>query len=142
MTSASLAAGVFVVLAFQAAPQTPVKFTTIDRGQQSNIEEARQAVARTAAEWTALWKAHAGDRPRPAIDLTKSMVVAVFLGTRPTGGFEVEITGIEKEGSDLVVTWREHRPARGAMLSQILTMPFHLVSTEKHAGPVRFKKYL
>jgi len=142
MTSASLACGVFVALAFLAATQTPVKFTTVDRGQQSNIEEARQAVARTSAEWTALWKQHAGDRPRPAVDLAKSMIVAVFLGSRPTGGFEVEITGIEKEGADLVVTWREHRPAKGAMLTQILTMPFHLVATEKHSGPVKFKKFL
>ena len=125
---------------YLAAIAAPMKFTTIDRGQQSNVDDLRQVTIRSAAEWTALWKQHAGERPRPAVNFTTSMVVGVFLGSRPSGGFDVEITGIEKEGTDLVVTWRERPPDRGAILSQVLTMPCHLVSTEKHAGPVKFKK--
>jgi hypothetical protein len=132
--------GVLVLLCCIATIGVPVKFTTIDRGQQSNIDEPRQVIVRTAAEWTALWKQHAGDHPRPTVDFSTSTVVGVFLGSRPTGGYDVEVTGIEKDGSDLIVTWREQRPDRGAMLSQVLTMPFHLVSTDKHTGQVKFKK--
>ena len=33
-------------------------------GRQSEIDEARQVVVRTAAEWNALWKQHAPQRPR------------------------------------------------------------------------------
>ena len=140
MKSLHGAPGVLILLCGLAAIGVPVKFTTIDRGQQSNIDDAREVTVRTAAEWTALWKLHAGERPRPAVDFSKSTVMGVFLGSRPTGGYDVEITGIEKEGSDLIVTWREQRPERGAMLSQVLTMPFHLVSIPKHTGPVKFKK--
>jgi hypothetical protein len=119
---------------------TPVKFTTIDRGQQSNIDEPRQAVVRTAAEWTAIWKQHAGERAQPKVDFNAATVIGVFLGSRPTGGFELEITAIDVEGPDAVVTWREVRPERGAILSQVLTMPYHIVSIPKIAGKVTFKK--
>src|SRR5262249_29451224 len=71
----------FSILA--VAPVT-IPFKTIDRGQQSNIDEAREVVIRTAADWTKLWRQHAGDRPSPDVDLTKSIVIGVFLGSRPT----------------------------------------------------------
>src|SRR5262245_15908184 len=63
----------------------------LDRGTHSNIDAARQVVVRDAAGWGALWKQHAGDRPMPAVDFAREAVAAVFLGTRPTGGFGVEL---------------------------------------------------
>jgi protease stability complex PrcB-like protein len=131
--------GLFLALCCAAA-FAPVKFTTLERGQQSNIDEPREAVVRSAAEWTQVWREHAGDRPKPAVDFASSIVIGVFLGTRPTGGYGVEITGVEKDGTDLIVTYREEKPARDAMLSQALTMPSHIVQIERHTGPVKFRK--
>ena len=39
---------------------------TVDKGEQSNIDEAKQVVVRTEAEWTKLWQQHSPDRKRPA----------------------------------------------------------------------------
>ncbi len=69
------------------APSAPVEMSTIATDQMSGINAARQAVARTAAEFDALWRQHAPGRPAPAVDFAKSMVVAVFLGTRPSSGY-------------------------------------------------------
>jgi hypothetical protein len=136
MTLSSAAAA---SLACWIAAQAPaMTFTTIARGESSRIEESREAVARTAAEWSALWKAHGG-KP-PAVDFSRAMVVAVFLGSRPTAGHAVEITRIEKRDADLVVTYRERRPAADEMAAQMLTAPFHVVRTETHAGRVRFER--
>ena len=55
----------------------------------SGIDTPQQTVARTAAEFEALWKKHAPGQTVPTVDFTKQMVLAVFLGTRPTGGFSV-----------------------------------------------------
>lgn len=132
--------GMSILLCCAPAAFTPVTFTTLDSGQQSNIDEPREVVVRTAAEWTKLWRQHAGDRERPSVDFSKSTVIAVFLGSRPTGGYAVKVTAIEKEGSDVILTYGEEKPARDAMLSQALTMPYHIVQTERHAGPVTFKK--
>jgi hypothetical protein len=132
-----LAAFLICSTSVQPAPMT---FTTLGRGDQSRIEEPRQAVARTAAEWAALWKAHGGDGKPPAVDLTRSIVIGVFLGTRPTAGYTVEIVRIETRDTDLVVTYREQGPAPGDMVAQMLTAPFHIVRTGSHAGPVRFQR--
>jgi PrcB C-terminal len=113
---------------------------TIDRGANSNVDEARQAVARTDAEWSALWKAHDANRPMPKVDLSKEMIVAVFLGSRPTAGYAVEIVGAEVKNGALVVRYRETRPAPGTITAQILTSPYHIAAVRKHDGDVRFEK--
>ena len=66
--------------------------------------------ARTAAEWTALWKQLGSSWPRPAVDFTRSMVLGIFLGSRPTAGYTVKIDTIERQGDELVVTYRERAP--------------------------------
>jgi hypothetical protein len=85
-------------------------FTTISQSEQSAVEEARQVVVRTPEEWKVLWKEHAPNQPMPAVDFTKSMVIGVFLGSRNTAGYRVTITGIERDGANIVVTPREERP--------------------------------
>jgi hypothetical protein len=117
---------------------TPVPFTTLARGTDSQIEEPRQAIARTADEWSKLWSEHGGGAARPAVDFKASMVIAVFAGTRPSAGHGIEITGIEEEKGERVVTWRETRPPPDQMAAQMLTTPFHIVRTARHAGTVRF----
>ena len=65
------------------------------------MDEARQATVRSAAEWETLWRQHAGERARPPVDFAKEMVVAVFLGSRPTAGFSIEIVGTREDGPAL-----------------------------------------
>jgi hypothetical protein len=117
-----------------------VRFTTIASGDQSGIEDARDVVARTSAEWTQVWKEHAPEREMPAVDFTQSMVVGVFLGSRPTAGYAVEIISIERDGSDLVVLYRERAPGPGMITAQVITMPHHLVKLDRVAGAVRFRR--
>jgi hypothetical protein len=121
------------------AAQPAMPFTTIAQGHQSQMEESREAVARTPAEWAALWKGHRTGKP-PDVDFTRSMVIAVFLGTRPTAGFAVEITGIEKKGAEVIVTYRERSPGADELVAQVMTAPFHIVKTDQHAGSVRFER--
>ena len=118
----------------------PVPFTTITQNDQSGVEEARQVVARTPAEWNALWKEHAPGQPMPAVDFTKSMVIGVFLGSRPTGGYRVTISGIESESASVTVTYREERPGARDILAQMITFPHHLVRVERVAGEVKFAR--
>ena len=121
-----------------AAPTT-MPFSTIARGDRSQIEEPRQVVVRGAAQWSALWKEHGGAGSPPAVDFSGSMVVAVFLGTRPTAGYSVEIARIDRQGDGLVVTYREHRPPPDAMVAQVLTAPFDIVRTVRSDDPVTFE---
>jgi len=121
-------------------PAQSVPFKKLVRGQQSFIEAAREVVVRTADEWTALWKQHAPDQRPPVVDFTRSMVVGIFVGSRPTGGHSVEITRVDREGSDLVVTYRERQPGNSDIVTQVITMPFELVTIDRFDGHVRFTR--
>jgi hypothetical protein len=119
---------------------SPVTFTTISQSDQSTIEDKREVTVRTAAEWKKLWQEHLPGQPVPSVDFSKSMVVGVFAGSRATGGYQVAITTIERDGASLVVTWRESQPGRRDIVTQMLTFPHHLVRLERVDGTVKFQK--
>jgi len=133
-------AALAVAALLQAGAMAPQPMTSIARGAQSAVETPRQLVVRSEAEWKTLWQEHAPDRPAPAVDFTRDMVIGVFLGTRTTGGYGVEITGTRQDRGSLIVEYRETRPGRGAITAQVITTPFHLVAIPRFAGDVRFEK--
>jgi len=141
LVSAVAMAAVFVLAqAGQGAPAPTATMRTIEKGVESNIDSERQATARTAAEWAALWKAHAFDRPLPAVDFSREMVIGAFMGSRPTAGFDMEIVAATDRNGTLVVTYRETTPQAGAMTAQVLVAPYHIVAVPKHVGRVTFEK--
>lgn len=123
-----------LLVAGQAA-QAPV---TIVRGADSAMESAAEAVARSDGEWASLWAAHAGSQARPAVNFSSRLVVAVFLGTQPTGGFGVRITGARLDRDALSVEYEVRRPGEDAIVPQVITSPFHIVTLPRHDGAIRF----
>lgn len=138
MTPIKAAAAVCILPLVGAAVAAQVRFTTVARGDMSGQQIARHVTVRTGTEWKALWKDHALTGTPPVVDFTRNMVVGIFLGTKPSVGYDVEIVGIQSEGADLVVEYVQRQPGRGTMAAQILIEPYHLVSVAKHPGPVRF----
>ena len=80
------------------------------------------------------------NRPEPAVDFSREMVVGIFLGSRPTAGNGVEIVGTRVDQAALVVQYRESRPGRGSVSAQVVTSPYHLVAIPARPGTVRFEK--
>lgn len=114
---------------------------TVAKGDQSNIDEAKQVLVRTEAEWTKLWRQHDPDHPRPAVDFSKEMVVGVFMGSRPNAGFTTTITSATAANGALNVRYNETTPRPGAITAQILTFPYHLVAIPKaDVKDVNFEK--
>jgi len=119
--------------------ETPLSIATVVRGHRSGIREPLQTVIRKQDEWNAFWKRHSSTNPNPPptpiIDFNREMVVGVFLGEKSTGGYEVEIVRAERRDSALYFYYREESPAPGAMVTQALTQPFHLVRVAKYDNP-------
>lgn len=130
-------AALIVALAIQMA--APAPFQPVARDMMSQIDMPRQAVVRTPEEWTALWRQHGGGDV-PKVDFSARTVVAVFLGTRTSGGFSVEFVGTKESAGVLTVQWRERRPERGDVTAQVLTSPMLAVTIPKFAGEIRFEK--
>ena len=113
---------------------------TIARDSMSGVGAPRQAVVRNNEEWTALWRQHAGAKPLPKVDFTTRTVLAVFLGSRPSAGYGVEITRTRQEGKTLIVEWREVPPGRDSLVAQVITSPAVLVSIPRFDGEITFAK--
>ena len=116
---------------------------TLEKGASSGIETARQVSLSTADQLTALWNEHGSAKPRPTVDFSKDMVVAVFLGTRTTSGYAVEIIGYRSASpglKDVIVEYRETAPGRDAISAQVLTSPYHIAVIPKQTGTVSFQK--
>jgi hypothetical protein len=119
---------------------TPPSVRTVGKGPMGAIDKASQVTARSPAEWAALWKENGATGALPAVDFSREMVVGVFLGSRPTAGYGVEIVRAVGNSGALVVEYIETAPSRGAIAAQILTAPYHLAAIPKHDGAVTFKK--
>ena len=119
----------------------PAPSRTIEKGDQSNIDSAKQVLVRTDAEWTALWRQHSPDRPKPKVDFSKEMVVGLFMGSRSNAGFSTAVTTTTAANGALIVKYTETIPAPGAITAQVLTFPYHLVAIPKSdAKDVKFEK--
>ena len=114
--------------------------TTINSDMMSGIDRPQQTVARTPAEWQTLWSRHAPGRQAPAVDFATNMVIAVFLGSRTSGGYRIEITDVRPDGDSLVVQWAERQPSPGMVAAQVMTAPSYIVTVPRHEGDVRFQK--
>jgi hypothetical protein len=131
-----------LIAALAAAQVTPpggaAALARIAKGDMSGVQTMRQVTVRTTAEWQKLWKEHSPDEKMPAVDFNSHMVVGIFLGSKPSAGYQVEILSVRPEGNELVVEYAQKQPGRGMMSAQMLTEPYDLVAVPKHAGPVRF----
>jgi uncharacterized membrane protein len=113
--------------------------TTIGQGDGSGIDEPRRTIVRDAAEWRALWAAHAGpDSEVPVVDFGSHVVAAAFAGERPTPGFQIEITGVRRDGLALTLIVTERAPAAGMAAAQMIVTPFHIVALLRYDGEIRF----
>lgn len=108
-----------------------VAFQTVAKGYRSGLREPAQTVVRSQSEWNALWQKHSSIEtnppPPPAIDLNKEIVIGVFLGEKPTGGYDVEIVSVERSDGTLTVSFKEKSPQPGGITTQAFTQPFHIV---------------
>src|SRR2546421_403723 len=92
-----------------AAAGLPV--VAVAKGALSEVTDAREVVARNDAEWQSLWRSLSARRAAAGVTFDTTMIVAVFLGSRPTAGYEPEIVGVRRDGDALVVEWRGDGPA-------------------------------
>jgi PrcB C-terminal len=110
-------------------------------GSQSTIQEPFVAVCRESETYLALKKID-GNLPKLEANFFQShLVLAAYLGTRNTGGYRVEIERKGDPDNNLPSPDRtrfqitEKGPPKGAMVTQVITSPFVIVSLEVNGTP-------
>ncbi|MFA6002937.1 MAG: protease complex subunit PrcB family protein [Elusimicrobiota bacterium] len=91
-------------------------------------------------KWRELW-ASISASPAPGLDFSQQQVAAVFLGHRPTGGFQVEISpDISVHAEAVIIRYREISPAPGRTPPEGATAPFALRAVSRTDLPTRFER--
>jgi hypothetical protein len=112
------------------------------RGTQSGVTETAQRVARSQAEWDQLWARLTANQvpppPAPKVNWGKEMVVALFMGERPTGGFGLAVRSVTYGEKEIVVAYEETAPPPDAITIQALTQPYAVAVVKHSTLPVRF----
>jgi hypothetical protein len=126
---------------------TPLSFRVLDQGTDSLISSFRLTEARDIAAWGALWCEHHGVMPPgvgapdigpPLVDFDTEIVVGIFLGTRPTAGFTVDVVSVAASGDGLAVDYLEVEKGASCGVAQVITTPFVLVAVTRRDGPVTY----
>lgn len=123
---------------------TKLNFQTIEKRGMSGINSPENIVINEEKEWANLWaRIHSNQTPTPKLpqmNFSKETVVGVFLGTKNSGGYGIEIKKVTDTGKKIVVMVEEASPPKGAMVTMALTQPFHLVKIENPGKkPIEFK---
>lgn len=122
---------------------TVVPLSTVDRTDQSAQRQAATVVVRSAAEWAQLWAQHTSHlQPPPAlpaVDFSQEQVLAVFLGSRPSGCHHVTVLEVLDGSGSRLVRYRETLPSAGQACTLAITHPAHLVRVPASTQPVRFE---
>ena len=113
------------------------------KGYHCGYTKAARLIVKTEDRWKEVWgKVHRLRLPQqelPKIDFQKEMVIAVFMGERKSGGYEIEIREIIKTEKEIVVEVEEKEPSPESFQSMAITQPYHIVVVKSSPLPIRFQ---
>ncbi len=110
-------------------------FTSLEKGMYSHYDKQANLVFSDRKMWESHYKA-AHDENVPAVDFTKEMILAVYMGTKPNSAYSVEVKQIRNLPPSLDVLVQTTCPVEGNMYLQVITHPYHIVKIEKTSKPI------
>ncbi|NIN49936.1 MAG: protease complex subunit PrcB family protein [Gemmatimonadales bacterium] len=129
-------------MAQQPVSDSAISFQRIFHAPFSGIEQRRRVVIRSATELKTFWIEVAGPRmpppELPLVDFSESLVIAVAMGRRGTGGHDIRVDQVYRAGERIVVVVREISPGPSCMVTMGLTAPIDIVRIPRSEDPVTF----
>jgi hypothetical protein len=74
----------------------------------------------------------------PAIDFSNEMVIVVFQGTQPTGGYSIRVEEVTLRNTDLTVVVRSRTPGQYCVVTLGVTAPLQVIRLPRYDGYVHF----
>lgn len=120
----------------------PEQVDTLFRSPVSGLMDARREVVRSSEAWADVWAEVTGlivpTEPIPDVDFSTSQVLVLAMGTRPSGGYAIDVGAIGHADDTLYVVVREVSPGAGCLTTQSLTQPVLLLRIPLLGGTVEF----
>ncbi|HET9641376.1 MAG TPA: protease complex subunit PrcB family protein [Candidatus Paceibacterota bacterium] len=120
----------YVPLPDSAASET-VAFRTLESGgNAAKVADPKYYAAYSQAGLLRLWSlAHGSDGTLPPnVDFAKEYVIGVFAGQKPTGGYELRVTGVSETKTTRTVSVTLSRPGAGCLTTEALTSPYVIIA--------------
>jgi hypothetical protein len=125
---------------YQPTGVTSVAFRVLNHGiPWGGAPEPGTAIARDAEAYAKLLTGPFPNGKAPEVDFSREMVLAAFLGTKPTGGYGIGVSAVQEEPEGLRVRLTVSSPTPGLGVTQASTRPFVLVAVPRSDKPVRFE---
>ncbi len=118
---------------------TDINFETISKDFYSLLEDEAKVAINDRDSFGDLVSL-AGIDMQEAVDFDQSMVIAVFMGQRATGGYAIEIKRIVDRNDQVVVYYETTEPSEDDMLAQVITSPYHIVKIDLSGKEIIFEK--
>jgi hypothetical protein len=116
--------------------------TTLSKGAYSGVEEKKYVMIVSQQEWEELWKeAHQNITPvpdLPFVNFASETVLGVFMGTRSTGGYSIEIDQVNYPDGLIQAIVKTRSPEPGDMVTTALTQPYHIVRVSTSGRGIEF----
>lgn len=111
-------------------------WTTIASGNQAAIGQGRQFfIATSRTQLVRLWNQAYGSLlsppPVPEVDFSRESIIAVFLGSQPTGGYGLSVRELTLENNDIYVNLDISEPAADAITTQAITSPWLMLRVSR-----------
>ncbi|HJY63227.1 MAG TPA: protease complex subunit PrcB family protein [Ignavibacteria bacterium] len=120
-----------------------VPFDSLTHRYYSSINEKKYVIIKNESDYKKLWDEFYKDLDQlpiiPEVDFTKHSVIAVFMGVKNTGGFDIKIDKITSSGSKLTVSVIETSPGVNCMVTDAITKPSDFVKIDKTDKEAEFK---
>lgn len=115
-----------------AASETQdLEFEVFACGDQSGYNEETYVVARTEAEWTAVWQRHTrpflDNQTPPEVDFAEKMLICTFMGEQPTAGYSIRVDRMWVEEERMHVEIEKRAPRTDSVVAQVITYPYTFV---------------
>lgn len=124
---------------------TVARFGTLGmsgRNGQASDNERQRALITDDAAWTRFWASLAPDPAAngaaPAVDFSKSMVIAAAMPVRPSGGYQLQIEKVTEYADRIEAEVVERSPGASCFTTGAITRPFDVVQVPRRDKPVRF----
>ncbi len=112
----------------EAPKATDVPFTVIGHGSKAaSVTERKNYAVYTKEEYARIWKLTGSTEKMPTIDFTKAYVVAVFAGSRTTGGYAISVDKVLDTQDARSVHVLIEKPGVGCITTQSLTSPYQII---------------
>ncbi|MBI5065915.1 protease complex subunit PrcB family protein [Candidatus Woesearchaeota archaeon] len=120
-----------------------ISLEEISKGAHSAHNERTHYKISDNVTWNKVWTktfANCSSIPAvPSVDFSTEMVLAVYMGAKSSGGYNITIEKIVETEERLEILVKEVNRKPGMMTTMAITKPYHIVKTAKSNKELLFK---